>query len=74
MSARDGDGQTYYVPSDMKYPEWKKKFVEGGDKEGLTEHNYAKAIDSLISDVSDDVAIYTKSEIMQELQELHVGY
>ena len=34
-AARDENGQTYYVPDDMKYPEWKKTFVEGGSKEGL---------------------------------------
>lgn len=26
--ARDADGSTYYVPSDMKYSEWKEKFVD----------------------------------------------
>ncbi len=34
-AARDKDGKTYYVPADMKYPEWKKAFVDG-DKSGLT--------------------------------------
>lgn len=28
-AARDEDGKTYYVPSDMTYPEWKKSFVDG---------------------------------------------
>ncbi|MGW8381271.1 minor capsid protein [Streptococcus parasuis] len=28
-------GKTYYVPSNMTYPQWKAKFVDGGDKEGL---------------------------------------
>ncbi len=27
-AARDEDGQTYYVPADMKYHEWKKKFIK----------------------------------------------
>lgn len=26
-AARDGDGKTYYVPADMKYREWEKRFV-----------------------------------------------
>lgn len=34
-AARDENGKTYYVPDDMKYPQWKKTFVEGGSKEGL---------------------------------------
>lgn len=32
-AARDEKtGKTYYVPDDMKYQEWKKAFVDGGDK------------------------------------------
>lgn len=31
-AARDEEGNVYYVPSNMKYGEWKKKFVEGGNK------------------------------------------
>lgn len=34
-AARDENGEAYYVPDDMKYPEWKKTFVEDGDKSGL---------------------------------------
>lgn len=34
-AARGEDGKTYYVPDDVKYPEWKKNFVDGGDKDGL---------------------------------------
>lgn len=35
-AARTAPGeQTYYVPDDMKYPEWKETFVDGGDKSGL---------------------------------------
>jgi len=26
-AARDEDGQTYFVPKDMKFTEWKKKFM-----------------------------------------------
>lgn len=33
-AARDADGNTYYVPSDMTYAEWKEKFV--------TDANYGK--------------------------------
>ena len=39
-AARDEEtGKTYYVPSNMTYPQWKAKFVDGGDKEGLKEVN-----------------------------------
>lgn len=31
-AARGEDGKTYYVPADMTYPEWKKAFVDGGNK------------------------------------------
>lgn len=36
-AARDEDGEVYYVPADMTYPEWKEAFVDGGSKEGLNE-------------------------------------
>lgn len=29
-------GETYYVPADMTYGDWKKSFVNGGSKDGLT--------------------------------------
>lgn len=31
-AARDENGDTYYVPGDITYPEWKKKYVDGGEK------------------------------------------
>lgn len=34
-AARDADGKTYYVPSDMTYKAWKNSFVDGGDKGAL---------------------------------------
>ena len=34
-AARGKDGKTYYVPANMTYKEWKKTFVEDGDKSGL---------------------------------------
>lgn len=36
-AARGADGKTYYVPSNMKYADWKKTFVDGGSKDGLKE-------------------------------------
>ena len=34
-AARGADGKTYYVPSDMKYGDWKKTFVDGGSKNDM---------------------------------------
>lgn len=35
-AARDEEtGKTYYIPNDMNYKEWKKTFVDGGDKSGF---------------------------------------
>lgn len=32
-AARGDDGKTYYVPSTMKYPDWKRLFVDGDNSE-----------------------------------------
>lgn len=34
-AARDAEGNTYYIPANMTYKEWKETFVDGGDKAGL---------------------------------------
>lgn len=34
-AARNSNGETYYVPSDMTYPQWKNKFVESEPVEGI---------------------------------------
>lgn len=34
-AARGENGETYYVPADMKYPEWKAAFMDKGPKNGL---------------------------------------
>lgn len=44
-AARDEKtGKTYYVPSNMKYKDWKKAFVDGGSKAGLKELGDVKEI------------------------------
>lgn len=35
-AARNVQGKVYYVPANMKFPDWKKTFVNGGAKDGLT--------------------------------------
>jgi len=34
-AARDQEGNVYYVPGNMKYSEWKEKFLDGGSKKEL---------------------------------------
>ncbi|MCL2386020.1 MAG: minor capsid protein [Defluviitaleaceae bacterium] len=51
-AARDEGGKTYYVPNEMKYPEWKKTFVDGGDKSNLQEmdstlKSFTEKVDSI---------------------------
>lgn len=51
-AARDEvNDKTYYVPADMKYPEWKKAFVDG-DTSGLTPKTPSQT-----ADVGDIIAI-----------------
>lgn len=38
-AARDEDGNTYYVPANMTYPEWKKTFVNSESNMALTKDN-----------------------------------
>ena len=35
-AARTADGKVYYVPVNMTFTQWKKAFVDGGSKSGLT--------------------------------------
>lgn len=35
-AARTADGKVYYVPANMTFTQWKKAFVDGGAKTGLT--------------------------------------
>lgn len=61
-AARDKDGNTYYVPADMTYPEWYKKFVansSGSDKLELT-YDELRALNNYISSAS-----YTINEILR---------
>lgn len=60
--ARDEDGKQYYVPRDMTYEKWKDKFVDGGDKSGLTKANNESII---------NVPTLTNSEVYQKLGAEH---
>jgi SPP1 gp7 family putative phage head morphogenesis protein len=84
--ARDDEtGKSYYIPSDMIYKDWKKAFVDGGDKSGLTpiDHN---GVVSWMKDVpppteSNKKEYLTKkklqekiSDIEQQLKDLETKY
>lgn len=58
-AARGEDGKTYYVPSNMTYKDWKKSFVDGGDKSDLQV-------------ASADDTIKAKEEVKQIAEELKV--
>lgn len=60
-AARGADGKTYYVPADMKYPDWKESFVDGGSKVGMTPIDTGDIIKTLtleqsIQSVKDKIA------------------
>jgi phage putative head morphogenesis protein, SPP1 gp7 family len=48
-AARGADGKTYYVPSNMKYADWKKTFVDGGAKVGLSQVDRTSIIDTIMN-------------------------
>jgi len=48
-AARGADGKTYYVPSNMKYADWKKTFVDGGSKKGLSQIDRTRIIDTIMN-------------------------
>jgi SPP1 gp7 family putative phage head morphogenesis protein len=61
-AARGVDGKVYYVPSDMKYADWKKTFVDSGSKEGLQQATGSSKI---------KLSININSEIYKKLGEEH---
>lgn len=63
-AARGADGKTYYVPADMTYEEWKKTFVDGGDKPGFDVYNQNGVIHWTRKENSDK--INSMNDITQE--------
>ena len=55
--ARDSDGKIYYVPSDMKYPEWKEKYVDG---------NLSNSNNSKDSSNSKDIEKHDKKSLLEQ--------
>ncbi len=65
-AARNEDGETYYVPADMTYKEWKKSFVNG-DKLGLQETTADKYVGMSFMDKKEK--IYTNEQEIERLYE-----
>lgn len=63
-AARGEDGEVYCVPSDIKYGEWKKQFVDGGKKENLNIANPGKTLKDKIQEIKDKT--YTRGEIIEK--------
>lgn len=53
--AKGEDGKWYEVPANMTYPEWKKTFVDGGDKSELIPVSQAQRIS--IKDKNNDFSV-----------------
>lgn len=64
-AARNAEGKVYYVSANMTYTQWKKAFVDGGSKDGLTVAVTAEAYEKLRSD-----ARKKKSELNTTSREL----
>lgn len=65
-AARDEDGETYYVPGNMTYKEWKKSFVNS-DKSGLQETTADKYVGMSFMDKKEK--IYTNEQEIERLYE-----
>lgn len=84
--ARDEDGNNYYVPADMTYPEWKKSFVDGQTddlKETKTDDTISlknkiseqdNRIDELKNQFSDATDGYSYDEWFSEFSSIEEGY
>lgn len=75
-AARDEKtGKTYYVPSNMKYKDWKKAFVDGGSKTGLKELGDVKEIVKTLKEQIQEIKdkIEQKGGIIEESDIKEVG-
>lgn len=67
-AARGEDGKNYYVPADMTYPEWKKAFVDSGDKNGLQDASGGAIINTNNWGGINYQQTYTKQTAIDRLQ------
>lgn len=63
-AARDEDGETYYVPADMTYPEWKKSFVDGE-----TDNSKLAEPDNIIKTTDEHLKVLT-----EKLEDMGAAY
>ncbi|MBR0054644.1 MAG: minor capsid protein [Bacteroidales bacterium] len=71
-AARDQNGKVYYVPSNMKYVDWKQTFVNGGSKSGLALAAGTGAIVTGATPTGKALEGYTPDQ-QQEIQDLLDG-
>lgn len=70
-AARGEDGQTYYVPADMKYPEWKESFVDRSNEPGLRDASRSAIIYSDSWKGLNYQQSYTKQTAIDRLQNVY---
>lgn len=71
-AARDGDGKTYYVPGDMRYSEWKSKYVDKTKPMPKSAENNAKTVDK--SGKSGIIKEKSQASIKEKRGQLDTGY
>lgn len=77
-AARDGDGKTYYVDGDMRYSEWKAKYVDKTEEKPTPQpmpksaENNAKAVDK--SGESGIIKEKSQTSIKEKRGQLDTGY
>lgn len=72
-AARNAEGKVYYVPANMTYTQWKKAFVDGGSKDGLTEAAVGGIIEGIKKLTVDDCTTVDEVEsLMREQRWFHV--
>lgn len=71
-AARNEDGETYYVPSDMKYPDWKSGFVDGDISilTNVAQKDTIKLKDNIMKDLADISEVKSNNDIKTFAEQL----
>ena len=72
-AARGEDGKTYYVPSDMTYPEWQKSFVDG-QTSGLKPAEPVKVKEPSVENANKVASDAILEQYDHRVNDLGVGY
>lgn len=67
-AARNAEGKVYYVPANMTYTQWKKAFVDGGSKDGLTVATIGGIIEGIKKLTVDDCTTVEEVEALMKEQ------